>query len=134
MSMQTCPHTIKDIFDGWNSKPRQELVEEACVYLVPICEILNNKYYKVLRDESKALAPGKVENKTPEDTAAGKDKYRKLRDSIHDNGFDPLRPLSFLVRMRWTKILLHQGHHRLAAAKELGLTQVPVFFIFDRQY
>ena len=129
-----CPHTIKTIFEGWLTKPREELVDEGRVYFVPTKELLANRYYKFLRTEEKALAPGKVKNKTREDEETGRSKYRTIRDSIRANGFDPLRPLTFLIRKNWTKIQLHQGHHRLAIAKELGLDEVPVLFLYDRKY
>jgi len=131
---EKCPKTIKAIFEAWATKPRRELAEEGRVYLVPTREVLDNGYYKVLRTEEKALAPGKVRNKTEEDEAKARAKYRAIRESIREHGFDPLRPLTFLVRKDWQKILLHQGHHRLAAAGQLGLDEVPVLFLYDRKH
>jgi hypothetical protein len=131
---EKCDQPIKAIFEAWRSRPRKELVEEGRVYLVATNEILANGYYKLLRTENRALAPGKARNKTAEDTEAGIAKYRTIRESIREDGFDPLRPLTFLVRKNWEKIVLHQGHHRLAAAAELGVVEVPVLFLYDREH
>lgn len=134
MEPNKCPQTIKAIFASWQTRPRTELVEEGRVYLIPIAEILDNGFYKVYRNEAKALAPGKVRNRTVEDEEAGKAKYRQIRKSLEQSGFDPLRPMTFLVRKTPGKTLLHQGHHRLAAAHEAGIEHVPVLFLFDRQH
>ena len=127
-----CPYTIKEIIDKWENGGKQN-VQEGHVYLVPTKDIIDNKHYKLIRTENNALAPGKIKNNTAEDIAAGKENYRKTKESIQRDGFDPLRPMSFLVRKHAGKQTLHQGHHRLGIALELKLDSVPVIFIFDRE-
>jgi hypothetical protein len=129
---ERCPQQIGDIFRAWNAKPRKQIVDEGRVYLVPSSEILARRCYKILRTEDKALPPGKIRNKSPQDVEDGQEKYRKLRESIRRDGFDPLRPIVFLVRKSAEKPLIHQGHHRLAVAFELKLPEIPVLFVFDR--
>ncbi len=133
-SPKKCPTTIEAIFEAWRSKSRGELIEEGRVYLVPTNEIVDNGYRKLPRTEENALAPDKIKNKSPQDMEAGKANYREIRESIREQGFDPLRPLTFLIRKNWQKIRLHQGHHRLGVAEELGVSEVPVLFLYDRKH
>lgn len=126
-----CPCGIKDIYDAWETA-RKEKVEEARVYLVPVSEIVGGGYLKVFRSRDKALAPERVRNRTDEDVRKGQEKYDRIEASILKDGFDPLRPLSFLIRRKNDKRRLHQGHHRVAIAHEIGIDQVPVIFLFDR--
>ena len=50
-------------------------------------------------------------------------------NSMREHGFLPEYPVEFTIRDD-KKLRLHQGHHRVGVALELGIASVPVRFRF----
>ena len=66
---------------------------------------------------------------TPAQTKAGE--FERLAASIREKGFDPKFPLRIMLRRGLgLHDMLRDGHHRLLAAREAGLSTVPVRFTF----
>lgn len=58
-----------------------------------------------------------------------KDEYKRIYDSIRDNGFSDAEPIDIMLcRLCGAKDCLNNGHHRMSIALELGLDKVPVRF------
>jgi hypothetical protein len=60
-------------------------------------------------------------------------KYNKLKKNIQEQGFDPKKPIKIHLNRKSGKDKIAKedgGHHRLAIAIELGLSSIPVRFVY----
>ena len=116
------PGIIRDIAlayaaDGSKSVPHGDVIR------VPTAEVL--AYRKFPRTRARALAPGRVRNRTQEDVAAGHAKWDELVRSMREEGFRESEPVEFMIGKQWP-LRLHQGHHRVGVADLLGISPIPV--------
>lgn len=109
-------------------RDRTQLVPHGEIRMVATEEVA--RYRKLKRTRENALAPGKVCNRSDADLDAGRRKWDELMVSMQKHGFDPAQPVEFRFT-REAKLKLHQGHHRVGVALELGITEIPVRFLFE---
>jgi hypothetical protein len=129
-SFDRLPHSIRAVFDAYE-RDGTRLVRERTIYLCMVREIVEGEYLKMKRPRSKALAPGKVRNETAEDVRAGQQKWDGIYESMKDAGYDYCQPISFIIQKSNKKRKLHQGHHRVTIAEELGIEIISVAFTFQ---
>lgn len=103
------------------------LVTHGAMFWIPTLEVAT--YRKLARTRDNALAPGRVRNRDDQDRLAGQRKWDELLASISKHGFLPAYPVQFVISSEPT-LRLHQGHHRIGIAIELGIAFVPVSFWF----
>lgn len=125
----TLSYSIKEIYDAYESGA-SELVEDGTVHICSVQEIVSGGYLKMLRTRDKALAPGKIRNKTPGDIKAGQEKWDDIYQSMKTQGYDYSQPVEFLIKRSNEKRKLHQGHHRVTIAEHLGIRNISVVFRF----
>lgn len=95
---------------------------------LPVRDLVNLRSgdagHKVVTDDygNRVLVPGRVGDVMEQ--KASDYGYEKLKESIREKGFDPNMPI-YLDKIGPDAILCN-GHHRLTAAYELGLPEVPV--------
>jgi len=130
MNYELLPCPISEVFDAFERDGTQR-VHPNLPYLCKVSEITQGAYLKMRRTREKALAPDKVNNKTPEDKVAGQAKWDAIYESMRSNGYDYCKPVVFVVRCLNAKRKLHQGHHRVTIAEELRIPIISVMFKFD---
>lgn len=62
----------------------------------------------------------------------GEEKWDRLKRVFQRQGWDPKDPLYLFVGENG-KVMVGEGNHRLAIARELGMTQIPVVFEFRKR-
>lgn len=106
-----------------------KLVPDGSTHMVPTAEVAT---YRILcRTRDNSLAPGRMRNRGELDFIAGRVKWDQIVESMRNDGFHPDRPVEFILG-KYPKRRLHQGHHRLGVALELGITPIPVLFRFQQ--
>ena len=123
------PISIAEIYESYETDGTH-LVEAGMIYACLVREIIDHGYLKKRRIRDKALAPGKRHNRTDADRQAGKRKWDEIYHSMKEHGYNSSKPVEFRIKRSNQKRNLHQGHHRITIADELGIQEVAVVFKF----
>jgi len=128
--MNPLPCSIKEVYDAYEANGEKK-VEENAIYLCQVSEIMDGRYLKMKRAREKALAPGRVRNKSEDDVKRGQEKWDAIHESMKTIGYDRTKPIEFIVRKQNKKRKLHQGHHRVTIAELLEIETVSVVFKYE---
>lgn len=104
--------TLQTIIDRWQ-KQHQKMYNDSMPLLISIDELWPYREYERTRDAGK---------RSPEE-------WDYLKENMRKNGWDPKNPLQLYISNS-NGVKIGEGNHRIAIAKELGIKQIPVEFIF----
>ena len=119
---------------------KEKIVETDQIYMVPVDELWVHRIQTKTRKNSR---PGGVrmeydsrkkksfKRQFPGEYYSGTVKWDLLYEDMKKNGWSCENPAVFKIRTN-RKSRLWDGHHRLSIAKELGLEEVPVRFIYGK--
>jgi glutamyl/glutaminyl-tRNA synthetase len=128
-TMLRLPSPVSDIFDRYE-EDGTKLVEPGEIYLCQVSEVVEGKFLKLRRHRDNALAPGRRKNRpgNDDDAEAGRRKWDAIKASMIEMGYDYKQPIEFQIRRCNEQRKLHQGHHRVCIAKQLGIPVLSVVF------
>lgn len=128
---------LQTIIDRWQKQrpgkdrrgqplPRQKMYNDSMPVYLPVRELWPLREYTWTRDISRS-GFARVNGKTV--SLDGPLKWDALKEDLRINGWDPKDPLHLEIGSEGG-VKVGEGNHRLALAKELGMSKVPVEFHF----
>jgi len=117
---------LQTVLDRWQEhEPRQKLYDHAMPLMLSLREIWPLREYTWTRDKARS-GFAKVKGKSVE--LPGPLKWDAIMEDMKQRGWDQNDPLVLNVGHEGVKV--GEGNHRLAIAKKLGISKVPVSFWF----
>lgn len=104
--------TLQTIIDRWQNM-KQKMYDSSMPLLISIDELWPYREYVRTRDKG---------NRSPEE-------WDELKQNMSENGWNAKDPLIMNIGSDGG-VKIGEGNHRIAIAKELGIKEVPVRFIF----
>lgn len=128
---------LQTIIDRWqkqrpgkdrrgNPLPRQKMYNDSMPVYLSVRELWPFREYTWTRENSRS-GFARVKSKTV--MLDGPLKWDALKEDLRANGWDPKEPLHLEIGKEGG-VKVGEGNHRLALAKELGMSKVPVEFHF----
>jgi len=120
--------SIKEVIERWVENGEKAYDRSMPVWYSPR-EVWPHREYTWTRDNARG-GYAKVKGKSVD--LPGPLKWDALGIDLKARGWDPTEPLHLSIGKNG-KAKVGEGNHRLAIAREVGLSKVPVFFHFGQQ-
>ena len=121
--------TIKEVARRW-AENHEKLYDDRIHGWFPIEEVWPHREYTWSRDNSRS---GMVEKDGEWVSMEGPEKWDYLKQQMKQNGWEGMPDVPQMKVGRDGNIKLGEGNHRLAIARELGMREVPIQFLFYQQ-
>lgn len=103
--------------------------ESSAIYMVSTTGIFEQQCHLMLRSRENAYG-SHPERKHKSGEERGR-LWDSLKGKIARTGFDRNKPITIQLLRKNGKDKIKDGHHRFAIARELGIAEIPVRFLFD---
>ena len=118
---------LQTIIDRWQKhKPRQKMYESDQPVWIPIRKLWPLREYTWTRDKARS---GYAQVKGNSVWLDGPLKWDAIKEDMKMQGWDRSEPLYLNIGHSGVKV--GEGNHRLAIAKELGIREIPVRFLYQ---
>lgn len=122
------PIDLDEVERRW-AEQWDKIYDNSMPIMVPVRDLWKHREYTWTREKSRS-GNAKVDGKTV--YLSGPLKWDAIKADMELRGWDKDEPIHFMVG-RNGGMKVGEGNHRLAIAREIGMSKVPVWFHFDQR-